>query len=205
MPANFWVMNPDVAAANLRTAEGFTRYHTMQFLVNHRLTKGLSFSANYGYQVKFVSSLDTLFRERASLRDTTTQGPPPHAFKMTTNYELPFGRGQRFGGNLNPWLDGVVGHWQVNLTGRVETGRLIDIGDVKLVNFSLKDLQKEFTYYTNPADGFVYNLPQDLIANTVKAWAIDVTSPTGHPAVHRQQRRDLRRARHHQAVHRAGQ
>lgn len=33
----------------------------------------------------------------------------------------------------------------------------------------------------SPADGFVYNLPQDLIANTIKAWAIDVTSPTGHP------------------------
>jgi hypothetical protein len=24
-------------------------------------------------------------------------------------------------------------------------------------------------------------MPQDLIANTIKAWAIDVTSPTGHP------------------------
>jgi hypothetical protein len=81
---------------------------------------------------------------------------------------------------MNKWLDGVVGNWQVNLTGRVETGRLIDIGDVKLVNMTLDDLQKEFKYYT-AADGFVYNLPQDLIANTVKAWAIDVTSPTGHP------------------------
>ena len=82
---------------------------------------------------------------------------------------------------MNKWLDGVVGNWQVNLTGRVETGRLIDIGDVKLVNMTLSDLQKEFKYYTNPADGLVYNLPQDLIANTIKAFAVDVTNPTGHP------------------------
>ena len=61
-------MNPDVAAANLRTAEGFQRYHTIQLLLNHRLTKGLAFSANYAYQVQFASSLDTLFRERAVLR-----------------------------------------------------------------------------------------------------------------------------------------
>ena len=68
------------------------------------------------YQVQFGSQLDTLFRERAVLRATNS---PPHAFKITTNYELPIGRGQKFGSNMNPWLDGVVGHWQVNLTGRV--------------------------------------------------------------------------------------
>jgi hypothetical protein len=178
LPVNFWVMNPDVAAANLRTAEGFQRYHTIQLLLNHRLTKGLAFSANYAYQVQFASSLDTLFRDRAVLRSTAA---PPHAFKMTANYEIPVGRGERFGSDMNKWLDGLVGNWQVNITGRVETGRLIDIGDVRLVNLTLADLQKEFKYYT-AVDGFVYNLPQDLIANTVKAWAIDVTSPTGHPA-----------------------
>lgn len=178
MPANFWVMNPDVAVANLRTAEGFQRYHTIQLVLSRRLSKGFSLSANYAYQEQFGSSLDTLFRERAVLRSTNA---PPHAFKMLTNYELPFGRGQRFGSNLNPWIDGIVGHWQVNLTGRLETGRLWDIGDVRLVNLSLADLQREFKFYTNPADGTIYNLPQDLIANTIKAFSIDVTSPTGHP------------------------
>ncbi|HEY2431582.1 MAG TPA: TonB-dependent receptor [Vicinamibacterales bacterium] len=177
MPTNFWVMNPDVLAANLRTAENFTRYHTLQLLLNHRLTKGLAFSANYAYQVQWASQLDTLFRERSVLRSASA---PPHAFKMTANYEVPVGHGERFGSDMNKWLDGIVGNWQVNLTGRVETGRLIDIGDVKLVNMTLSDLQKEFNYYT-AADGFVYNLPQDLMANTIKAWAIDVSSPTGHP------------------------
>ena len=179
MPANFWVMNPDVVSDTLRTAEGFTHYGTLQLLVNHRLTKGLAFSFNYSYQEQYASSLDTLFRQRALLRST---GAPPHAFKVTTNYEVPVGHGERFGSNMNKWLNGVAGNWQLNFTGRVETGRLWDIGDVKLVNMSLSDLQHEFKYYTNAADGFVYNLPQDLIANTIRAWTIDVTSPTGHPA-----------------------
>src|SRR6185295_13028675 len=78
-------------------------------------------------------------------------------------------------------LDGVLGNWQINMTGRVETGRLIDIGDVKLVNLTLKDLQRQFRYYKNPADGFMYDVPQTLIANTIKAFAGDATSPTGHP------------------------
>ena len=178
MPANFWVMNPDVSFANLRTATAYQTYHTIQLLFNRRLTKGLQFSFNYSYQVQFNSQVDSLFRPTALLRSANA---PPHAFKVLTNYAIPVGRGQRFGANMNPWLDGLVGNWQVNLTGRVETGRLWDIGDVKLVNMTLADLQKDFRYYTNAADGFVYDLPQDLIANTVKAWAVDVTSPTGHP------------------------
>jgi Carboxypeptidase regulatory-like domain/TonB dependent receptor len=178
MPSNFWVMNPDVLTDNLRTATAFQKYHTIQFLVNRRLTKGLQVSFNYAYQVQFNSQVDSLFRPTAVLRSANA---PPHAFKVLTNYAIPVGKGQRYGSNLNPWIDGVIGNWQVNVTGRVETGRLWDIGDVQLVNMTLADLQKDFRYYTNPADGFVYNLPQDLIANTIKAWAIDVTSPTGHP------------------------
>ncbi len=178
MPANFWVMNPDVQSAILRTAEGFTKYHSIQILFNRRLSRGLVMSANYAYQEQYSSALDTLFRERALLRAT---GAPPHAFKLTTNYDVPVGRGRRFGSNMRNWLNNVAGGWQVNFTGRIETGQLINIGDIKLVNITLDQLQSQFKYYRNPVDGFVYDLPQALIANTVKAFAIDVTSATGHP------------------------
>jgi hypothetical protein len=178
LPANFWVLNPDVASATLRTAEGFTKYHSVQILVNRRLSGGLAVGANYAYQVQFGSQLDTLFRDRALLRSTNS---PPHAFKLTANYEIPVGHGKRFGSNINRALDGIIGNWHLNVTGRVETGRLFDIGDVKLVNMSIDDLQKMYRYYKNPVDGFVYMLPQDVIANTIKAFAIDATSPTGHP------------------------
>jgi Carboxypeptidase regulatory-like domain/TonB dependent receptor-like, beta-barrel len=179
MPVNFWTLNPDVQTDNLRTAQGFTKYHSIQILVNRRLSRGLAVSANYAYAVALQSSLDTLFRDRATIRNTGSA--VPHALKMTVNYDVPVGRGKRYGSNMNSWVNGVIGDWQVNLTGRVETGRLFDIGDVKLVNFSLADLQKEFKYYVNPADNMVYMIPQDLIANTVKAFAVDATSATGHP------------------------
>jgi hypothetical protein len=181
LPANFWVMNPDVNSSTVRTADGFTKYHSLQLLVNRRLSRGLTFGANYAYQVQFVSQLDTLFRERAELRNTAATAAPPHSFKLTANYEIPVGRGKRIGTNMNSVLDGALGNWQVNMTGRVETGRLIDIGDVKLVNLTLKDLQRQFRYYKNPADGFMYDMPQTLIANSIKAFAGDVTTATGHP------------------------
>jgi hypothetical protein len=179
MPDNFWTMNPDTQAANLRSAQEFTKYHSIQLLVNRRLSRGLTFSANYAYQVAYSSSLDTLYRPRATVRATNSI---PHAVKVTTNYEVPVGRGRRFGSNMNKILNGFVGDWQLNLTGRVENGRLFDIGDVKLVNLTLADLQKEFKYYVNPADSQLYMLPQDLIANTVKAFSFDALQPNGHPA-----------------------
>jgi hypothetical protein len=179
MPDNFWTMNPDVQPNVLQTAQNFTKYHSVQILVNRRLSRGLTFSANYAYQVAFASQLDTLYRTRATLRATNSV---PHAFKVTTNYEVPIGRGRRFGSNMNKVLNSLVGDWQLNLTGRVENARLFDIGDVKLVNLTLADLQKEFKYYVNPVDSQVYMLPQDLIANTVKAFSFDATQPNGRPA-----------------------
>jgi hypothetical protein len=178
LPANFWVMNPAVSVDNLRTAEGFTKYHTVQILLNRRLSHGLQFSGNYAYQVAYSSQLDTLFKPRAVLRATNAV---PHSWKLTTIYELPFGRGKRFGSNWDGLVNGLAGGWQMSLTGRWETGRLFDIGDTKLVGITLDQLQKEYKYYVNPTDSQVYMLPQALIANTIKAFAIDATSPTGHP------------------------
>jgi hypothetical protein len=120
MPANFWVLNPDVQTANVRAADGYTKYHTIQFLLNRRFSGGLAFSANYAYQVQYSSALDTLFRERALTRSAQA---PPHAWKGTINYELPFGRSQRYASNANALTQALIGDWQVNLTGRVETGR----------------------------------------------------------------------------------
>ena len=178
MPANFWVMNPDVQSASLRTAQNKTKYRTVQIILTRRFTQGLAFSANYAYQEQFNYAFDSLFRERALVR---TAQAPPHAFKLTGNYEIPVGRGKRYASNVNPWLNGVIGDWNFNITGRIETGRLIDIGDVKLVNMTLDDLQKMFKFYKNPVDGFYYNFPQEVIANTVKAFSIDVTNATGRP------------------------
>jgi hypothetical protein len=60
----------------------------------------------------------------------------------------------------------------------VENGRLVDLGDLKLVNMTLADVQKMYHYY-RAADGFYYMLPQDVINNTVKAFNISNVSVDG--------------------------
>ena len=137
-----------------------TKYHTVQFLVNRRLSNGLALQrAITRIRSSSHSSFDSIFRE---LRDVRSMGAPPHAFKVTTNYELPIGREKRFGSGISPWLNGIVGDWQVNFTGRVETGRLIDIGDVQAREHDARRPAGAVQVLRQiPVDGFVYNLPQE--------------------------------------------
>jgi len=42
-------------------------------------------------------------------------------------YDLPFGRGRRFGGNMNAVLDAFVGGWELNSINTANTGTPIDV------------------------------------------------------------------------------
>src|SRR5262249_15255073 len=99
------------------------------------------------------------------------------------NYDIPVGRGKRFGTDMSPWLNGVIGNWVFNMTGRVTTGTIIDIGSVKLVGMSLDDLQKAFKAYVDPATKIVYDMPQDIIQNAIKAFSTTGRSGAGYGAL----------------------
>ncbi len=47
---------------------------------------------------------------------------------MTGLYDLPFGQGRRFGGNVNGFVDRIIGDWSVSMVSRIQSGRLIDLG-----------------------------------------------------------------------------
>ena len=106
----------------------------------------------------------------------------PHALKITANYELPFGRGKRFG-RTEPWLDGAAGGWSLNLTGRVQSGSVLNFGNVRVVGMTLDELQDAFEIRIDPATKIVYTLPQDIIDNTIKAFSTSATSATGYGAL----------------------
>jgi hypothetical protein len=111
----------------------------------------------------------------------------PHSLKLTTTYEVPFGRGRRSGANAGRWLEGLAGGWAVNLTGKVTSGRILSFGNVRLYGMTPEELQREIKYRIVPAgvnaDGTktplrVYNLPQDIIDNTIKAFSVNVLGYT---------------------------
>jgi len=51
----------------------------------------------------------------------------PHRFVANANYNLPFGRGQRIGGNMRRWVNQFVGGWSLNTIVAVQSGYALGI------------------------------------------------------------------------------
>jgi hypothetical protein len=182
LPSNFFVMNPGVDDANIIRGVSNTQYDAMQIELRRRLSQGLTVSANYTYARTIENDLDTLRRPRAMiLKDDGV----PHAFKVTWLYEVPMGRGKRFGANMNPILNGIIGDWEFSGSGRVQV-RDFRVEGVRLVGMTEDELKDVFTIRVveDPLSGTVtvFNMPQDIIDNTRRAYATDPTSATGYSA-----------------------
>jgi hypothetical protein len=180
LPRNFFVLNPDANNAVITTNGRFTRYDSLQLNLRRLLSGGLTLDANYTYSKRTDSRLDDLRVPRSSV---LSDDGVPHALKVTTNYELPFGRGRRFANGVNGWVNGVVGDWSLNMTARVQSGSILNFGNVRVVGMSIDELEDAFKIRIDPATRIVYTLPQDIIDNTIKAFSTSSTSPTGYGAL----------------------
>jgi hypothetical protein len=183
LPANFFVVNPDLlGGANVTGNGGFTDYNSMQFQFRRRLSGGLQFDANYAVGRADESRFYSFRVPRVTQRNSGTDpGDVTHAVKANWVYELPFGAGKRFGANAGATMDRIIGGWQVNGTVRIQSGRLLDLGNVRVVGMSEAEAGKLFRLrFEN--DAIIYTWPQDVIDNTILAYATDPTSSTGYGA-----------------------
>jgi hypothetical protein len=181
LPANFLVANPDyLGGAEMIGNGGYTRYNSLQLELRKRLSQGFQFNASYVLGRAYTSERYSLRRDRVKTLDTGDEGGVNHAFKANWTYDLPFGQGRRFGSNAGRLLDSVIGGWSFDGIARIQSGRMLDFGNVRLVGMSEKDLQNAFKLRFDDAGRVVYNLPQDIIDNTVKAFSVNATSPTGY-------------------------
>jgi hypothetical protein len=177
LPSNFWVMNPFADSAAVTVSKSGGHYHSIVLELRRRLSRGLHAQVNYTHARSWGSSNQDLHRDRLYLQSANV----PHAFKTTFAYEIPVGRGKRFGTDMNKYLNAVVGNWDVNGTGRIQW-RLFNFRG-KVVGMSVDELQDNFKIrYANSPTGLlqVFLMPQDIIDETRKAYNTDETSPTGY-------------------------
>jgi hypothetical protein len=179
-PRNFFVLNPDVTNANITTNGRTTTYDALQINLRRLLSAGLTLDTNYTYASRTDTRLEDL---RVPRRRVRSDDAVPHALKVTANYELPFGRGKRFAGNASGWVDGLAGNWSLNMTGRVQSGSILNFGNVRVVGMSIDELEDAFKIRIDPTTRIVYTLPQDIIDNTIRAFSTNATSATGYGAL----------------------
>ena len=179
LPRNFFVLNPAAGGGTFVVQDKhFTRYNSLQVDLRRRLAQGLLVSANYTYGISKASSLQSLRFDYITVDNTDV----PHAFKMNWHYEVPVGRGRRFGSNWNTITDLILGNWEFSGNGRVQTQRYRMVG-VALEGMTVEELRKEFKIQTviGPTGATqVFSFPEDIRLNTWAAFSSDPTTPTGY-------------------------
>jgi hypothetical protein len=181
LAANFFVANPDyLGGAELVGNGGYTKYNALQLELRKRLSHGLQFQTSYVFGKAYDSERYSLRTPRKSVLQSGTVGGVTHAFKGNWTYELPFGSRRRFGASAGPWMDRLIGGWSFDGIAKMQTGRMLDFGNVRLVEMTREELQKEFKLRFDHAGRVIYMLPQDIYENTLKAFTVSATSPTGY-------------------------
>ena len=107
--------------------------NALQVEVNRRLARGLMFNMSYTLQSQKSSGLDVgnsslggaLYNQFTPSNDLSTDSfVSRHRFISYGSYELPLGRGRRFGKTSSGWADAVVGGWDLtwNMFAKSGTG-----------------------------------------------------------------------------------
>ncbi len=181
LPSNFWQLNPATSGTFIVQDREGTRFDSMQVELRRRLSAGLLVNLNYTYAVRHSLSLQTIRKDRIEVNSTGA----PHEFKGNWTYELPVGRGRRFGGDMNPILNGILGNWDFSGNARFQVIRT-RLTNVKLVGMTADELRREFKIriYRDAVTGTrtVYSMPADIITNTRAAFSTDPTTATGYSA-----------------------
>jgi hypothetical protein len=144
------------SALNAWSSLGSGAYHSMQWTASKRMSNGLSMTLNYtlsksldvGSRGEAAASFGSDFMINAwnaqqmravSRYDTLHQA---NAFFV---YQLPFGRGKKFGAGMNRALDAVVGGWEITGTWRQTSGLPFSVS-----NGSRWATNWELSGYANP-------------------------------------------------------
>jgi hypothetical protein len=181
LPMNFFVLNPEVDEITVVDSGAYSDYHAMQIELRRRLSRGLQANVSYQYALEGGSGFLGFRYGRVMNSSANVR----HAIKTQWDWTIPVGRGQRFGTDMHPVLDTLLGGWSFNGVGRVQAVT-VNFGNVRLVGMSQDDLQKMYKHTIKlNADGvpFVQMLPDDVILNTRRAFSISATDPTGYSSL----------------------
>ena len=120
---------PQFDAVNTSTNEGWSWYHSLQAGLQRRFSGGYTLGANYTFSrfteaTEFLNGADPGPWEGISSQDV------PHRLSVSGIWEVPVGRGRRYGANVPAGLDAVIGGWQVQGIYSYQSGFPIGFGNI---------------------------------------------------------------------------
>ena len=120
---------PQFDAVNTTTNEGLSWYHALQAGVERRFSSGYTIGVNYTFS-RFTEQIDFLNADDPKPSKVVSNQDVPHRLTVNGIWELPLGRGRRFGGSAHPVVSGVIGGWQIQGIYTYQTGFPVGFGNV---------------------------------------------------------------------------
>ncbi len=120
---------PQFSGVSVTEPIGYSWYHSLQAGVEKRFSKGYMLMFNY----TFARSMDATAFQNASDAmpyESLSTNDRPHRFVASGIWELPFGRGRRFGPDMPAALNFFAGGWQLNGVVQKQSGPALEWGDV---------------------------------------------------------------------------
>lgn len=122
----FFPQFPEFASVNSLVSAAKSNYHALVVTWRRRYSKGLAFDFTWTFSKSIDDASNprdlpqdsrNLRKERA-LSDFDTR----HRLVLSGLYELPFGRGKRFASNVSPWVNRLIGGWQLSSVVTLASG-----------------------------------------------------------------------------------
>ncbi len=140
---------PQFSGVSSQNTDGTSQYDSAQISLQKRYTHGYSIittytRSHYTERVFLLNATDTTYEKRLARDDV------PHRFTAAILFELPFGRGRKWGSDAGGTLNAFIGGWSINAIGQLQSGRPLDFGGRNIYfNGDLDAL--EATYTDDPA------------------------------------------------------
>jgi hypothetical protein len=159
---------PHFDAVNTTTNEGRSWYNSLQVGLQRRFSRGYTLSGNYTLsrfteQIEFLNPADPIPWKGISNQDV------PHRLSISGIWEVPVGRGRRFGASLPAAVNAVVGGWQFQGIYTLQSGFPIGFGNVlftgDLDDIALQGSEQSLEQWFNVDAGFNRVPGQQLVSN----------------------------------------
>ncbi len=117
---------------NVRDDNGKSQYDSLQLQLNRRFSNSWQYRLAYTYS-KTKDNGEGAFDSVADLNlnflepFATSRLDFPHVFSFETVYEIPFGRGRKYGADSSKAVDLILGGWQINGIFRAQSGQTFDV------------------------------------------------------------------------------
>jgi hypothetical protein len=139
-----FALNPNIGTTSGTNSIGIGAYDGLQTSMRQRLHEGLEFLASYTYSKSLSDNVGYYgvgwgqtagqgYYYLDSSNPRADYGPSPydmrHNFSFATIYELPFGKGRKFGTDWNGIKDSVLGGWIINSIFQMHSGLALTVYD----------------------------------------------------------------------------